>query len=67
MLDDEIPSAVRLTTPVAWTAVVCAHVDEPAATADVTEALTGDDEAVERLDDRDLLWYDATELATIPR
>jgi hypothetical protein len=67
VLDDEIPSAVEVTAPVAWTAVVCAHVDEPSAAGDVAEALTGDEEAVERLDDRDLLWYDATELATIPR
>ena len=27
----------------------------------------GDDDAVERLADRDLLWYDATELTAIPR
>jgi hypothetical protein len=67
VLDDEIPSAVEVTTPVAWTAVVCAHVDEPDAAPDVVEALTGDEDAVERLDERDLLWYDATELATIPR
>ena len=67
VLDDEIPSAVEVTTPVPWPAVVCAHVDEPAAAGDVTAALTGDEEAVERLDERDLLWYDATELASIPR
>jgi hypothetical protein len=67
VLADEIPSAVELAGPVPWTAVVCAHVDEPAATDDVTQALTGDEEAVERLDERDLLWYDATELDTIPR
>ncbi len=66
-LDDEIPSAVRVTTPVPWSAVVCAHVDEPGAAADVAEALTGDEDAVERLDERDLLWYDATELSAIPR
>jgi hypothetical protein len=47
--------------------VVCAHVDEPAAAADVVEALTGDEDAVERLDERDLLWYDATELGAVPR
>ncbi len=66
-LDDEVPSAVEVTTPVPWSAVVCAHVDEPEAAADVAEALTGDEEAVERLDERDLLWYDATELDAIPR
>ncbi len=66
-LDDEVPSAVSLGSPVAWSAVVCALVDEPAAVDDVAAALTGDDEAAERLDERDLLWYDATELHTIPR
>lgn len=66
-LDDEVPSAVRVRAPVPWSAVVCAHVDEPAAAGDVTAALTGDDDATERLDDRDLLWYDRTELGTIPR
>jgi hypothetical protein len=66
-LDDEVPSAVTVRAPVPWSAVVCAHVDEPAAADDVAAALTGDDDAVERLDDRDLLWYDATELHTIPR
>jgi hypothetical protein len=66
-LDDEVPSAVTLTSPVPWRAVVCALVDEPAAADDVAAALTGDEEAVDRLDDRDLLWYDATELDSIPR
>jgi hypothetical protein len=66
-LDDEIPGAVRLRESLPWAAVVSAHVDEPEATGDVTEALTGDEEAVERLDERDLLWYDATELDAIPR
>ena len=65
--DDEVPSAVALRAPVPWGAVVSAHVDEPAAADDVAEALTGDDDAVDRLDERDLLWYDATELHAIPR
>jgi hypothetical protein len=67
VLDEDVPSVVALSAPVPWSAVVCALVDEPAAADDVTAALTGDEEAVERLDDRDLLWYDATELHTIPR
>jgi hypothetical protein len=37
-------------------------VDEAAAEEDVVAALAGDDEAVERLAERDLLWYDASEL-----
>jgi hypothetical protein len=67
VLAEEVPSVVALTAAVPWSAVVCALVDEPAAADDVVAALTGDDEAVERLDERDLLWYDATELHTIPR
>jgi hypothetical protein len=47
---------------VSWDRVACAHIDEPAAEADVVAALGGDDVAGERLAERDLLWYDATEL-----
>lgn len=57
------PSAVRLATPVAWADVACAHVDEEAAEGDVTAARSGDEEAVERLAERDLLWFDVSELA----
>ena len=62
--DDEAhaPSAVQLTTSVGWDSVACAHVDEPAAERDVVAALGGDDSAMERLSERDLLWYDASEL-----
>lgn len=60
--DPHAPSVVRLTTPVGWDDVACAHVDEAAAEPDVVAALAGDDDAVERVADRDLLWYDATEL-----
>ena len=48
-------------------AIVCVHVDEPGAAPDVVLAAGGDEAAVERLDERDLLWYDATELGSIPR
>ena len=65
--DDQAPSAIRLLVAVGRDDLVCAHVDEPAASADVERALAGDAEAAERLDDLDLLWYDATELAAIPR
>ena len=60
--EDLAPSAVRLTTSVGWDSVACAHVDEPAAEADVVAALGGDEAALERLAERDLLWYDASEL-----
>lgn len=63
--DDSAPSAVRLTATVGWDDVACAHVDEPAARADVAAAAAGDAEALERLEDRDLLWYDVSELAAL--
>ena len=47
--------------------IVCVHVDEPDAAADIEAVMGGDDDAIERLADRDLLWYDATEIGSIPR
>lgn len=61
------PSVVRLAAAVAWVDVVCAHVDEAPAEADVRAALTGDEAALERLAERDLLWYDVTELLDLAR
>lgn len=65
--DDVAPSAVETTEPVSGVKIVCVHVDEPDAAADIEAVMGGDDDAIERLADRDLLWYDATELASIPR
>jgi len=65
--DERAPSAAQLRIAVRRGDIVCAHVDEPAASADVERAAAGDPGATERLDDRDLLWYDATELSAIPR
>ena len=65
--DDVAPSAVEITEPVRGVKIVCVHVDEPDAAADIEAVMGGDDDAIERLADRDLLWYDATELASIPR
>ncbi|WP_197711289.1 hypothetical protein [Cellulomonas sp. WB94] len=65
--DERAPSAAQLRVAVKRDDIVCAHVDEPAASADVERAVAGDSGAVERLDDLDLLWYDATELSAIPR
>lgn len=58
------PSAVQLSAGSAR--VHCLHVDEPDAVPDVTGALEGDDAALERLVERDLLWYDALEVGDIP-
>jgi len=65
--EDGAPSLVEVVGPLAVADVACVHVDEPGAATDVEAALAGDDDAEERLDDADLLWYDATELAAIPR
>ena len=60
------PSAVDVTREVIGAVVVCVHVDEPEAGHDVAAMLAGDDDAAERLVERDLLWYDTTEFADIP-
>lgn len=65
--DDEPASLVALTAPVALDRVVCVHVDEPAARDEVARALDGDDAALDALAERDLLWYDVTEIGRIPR
>lgn len=65
--DDLAPSAVEIATQVTGVKIVCVHVDEPEAAADIEAVMGGDDDAIERLADRDLLWYDATEIAAIPR
>ncbi|MFI2753018.1 DUF6912 family protein [Cellulomonas sp. P22] len=65
--DGVAPSLVDLTEPVTLAQVVCGHVDEPEAVADVEAAVTGDEQALDRLAERDLLWYDVSELGAIPR
>ncbi|ROS31169.1 hypothetical protein [Cellulomonas sp. PhB150] len=65
--EDGAPSLVEIVGTVAAADIACVHVDEPGAAADVGATVAGDDEAGERLDDADLLWYDASELAAIPR
>lgn len=64
--DPPVPSAVELVAGVRLAQVVSVHVDEPAAVADVTAAAAGDEDALERLAERDLLWYDVTEIPQIP-
>ena len=64
---DAAPSIAELTVAVALSELVSAHVDELDAAADVERAMTGDEHAVERLAQRHLLWYDASELTAIPR
>ena len=63
--EDVLPGTVEVTAPVAWEAVAALLVDEPAARTDVRRARTGDEEAFERADEADLLWFDATERAVL--
>jgi hypothetical protein len=71
-LPDADAAAVRLLGPVAFDRVVSAHVDDPAAGADVAAAMAaieaaaaGDDDAqftVDAVDDHELAWYAAEEI-----
>lgn len=61
------PSAVRLDADVEWRDVVCVLVDEPEAADDVRAVLAGDATAGVRLAERDLLWYDVSEIDAVPR
>jgi len=60
-------TAVVLSGPVAPAQVACLLVDEPEAAADVAAAAGGDQSARDRLDARDLLWYDVSEIGFVPR
>ncbi len=61
------PTAVVLPGPVAPAQVACLLVDEPEAAADVAAAVGGDESAQGDLDERHLLWYDASEIGFVPR
>jgi hypothetical protein len=69
------PSDVAVTRDLARVKVEAVHADEPEAAADVLAVLAAvdadDDEAleqaVERVTDRDLLWYDPSEVHGVPR
>jgi hypothetical protein len=63
--EEQLPTAVEVMAPVAWGDVVTLHVDEPDAADDVRAAAAGDDDALERAAERDLLWYDVVELSHI--
>jgi len=65
--EEQLPTAVEVVSPVAWGKVASLHVDEQAASADVAAAAAGDDDALERAADRDLLWYDVVELDALRR
>lgn len=71
-------SQVLVTRELPGIALVAVHVDEPTASPDVRDVLelaASDapgaddalDDAIQRVTDSDLLWYDPTELRAIPR
>ena len=72
---DADAAAVRLLAPVAFDAVVAAHVDDAAASPDVATAIAaldaaaaGDDDAqftLDSLDDHELAWYAAQEIGLL--
>lgn len=61
----EHPAAVTLTGRVRADAVACAFVDEPDAVEDGRAAAKGDREALARLEERDMLWYDVSEIPSL--
>jgi hypothetical protein len=61
------PTLVQLLGPVSLADADSLLVDEPDALDDVVDALVGDAEAADRLEERDLLWYDVSEIGRIPR
>lgn len=85
--DGSVPSQVAVTDTVEGVAIVCVHVDEAEAAADIADVLAAADEesdaeetaevaeesetaldaALQRVTDRDLLWYDWSEIKDVPR
>ncbi|SEJ21299.1 DUF6912 family protein [Demequina mangrovi] len=64
--DPEVhPAAVRVHGRIPASAIACAFVDEPEAAGDVSAAVGGDEDALDVLEERDLLWYDASELGSL--
>lgn len=62
---DGLPSEVEAPAAVPWSRVRSIHVDDADAEADVAAAASGDGEALDRAAERDLLWYDVSELGAL--
>lgn len=56
------PAAVRINGKLAPASIACVFLDEDDAADDVIAARAGDDDALERLADRTLLWFDLAEV-----
>jgi len=66
--DEELPaSAVDIVEPLAAVHIACVHVDEPEAAGDIQGVFEGKETAIEALYERELLWYDTSEIGDIPR
>ncbi|WP_448073096.1 DUF6912 family protein [Georgenia yuyongxinii] len=65
--EDQLETAVEVVAPVPWSVVVAILVDDADATGDVAAAAAGDDAALDRAAERDLLWFDVVELAGLRR
>ena len=63
---DAHPAAVTVTGRVMQDSIACIFLDEPDAADDARAAAGGDEAALERLEERDLLWYDVSELGALP-
>lgn len=63
--EHEIETALEPRLPIPWELVAAVHVDEEAAGDEVAAAAGGDEAAFERLGERELLWYDASELEAL--
>ncbi|MFV0633416.1 DUF6912 family protein [Demequina sp.] len=59
------PAAVTLVGRVDARSVACAFVDERDGGDDAVAAAAGDEDALDRLEDGDLLWFDASEIAAL--
>ncbi len=76
--EGHLPSQVCLHTELPGTKIVAVHVDEPEAAPDISDVLDAAasdapdadavlEDAIQRVTDRDLLWYAPEELLLIPR
>ena len=62
---DAHPAAVTIAGRVMADSIACFFLDEPDAEADARAAAGGNEKALERLEERDLLWYDVSELGQL--
>jgi hypothetical protein len=85
--DEVVASEIEVTSTVENVRIICVHVDELEAAADIADVLAAADEesdaeatadvgaesetaldaALQRVTDRDLLWYDWSEIKDVPR